>query len=267
MKKLLYLLFVTLSLSVKSQITLESTRNVGFGQEGLSVFNTSNLGEKYFTGGSNSSNTTLDTITIYNSDWSLYRQVILPNGYGYYGGISDKLFNSDSLIEFLISTPGLNRTISVINELGQIVFTFPDSTISPDGPNGIINIGNDFKFRYLTNSFQYRVFSLPGTLPCNQCNFTSGITEPNQGSGLSGLNVYPNPFNNSLEINYNFLSKQDNPRIIITDILGRELRTLPLVNQSDKITINTTDLPRGTMIISLYGNTQNPVSKKVIKID
>jgi hypothetical protein len=158
-----------------------------------------------------------------------------------------------------------NYAVSVVNELGQIQFTFPDSISSPNLV--LYKIGNEFKVSYQLLNYNNKIFSLPGTLPCSQCNYVSGIVEPNQGGGLSGLNVYPNPFNNSLEINYNFIIKQDNPRIIISDILGREMKTVPLVNQSDRITINTADLPKGAMIVTLYGNSQNPTSKKVIKIN
>ena len=285
MKKLLYLLVVTLYLSVKSQITLESTP---LGKQFVLTMKTSNLSEEKYVVVRDPNSTIFngtDTMWVYNSDWTLYRQLILPVGYEYdlltslqpdsYFGGSDNLFNSDSLIEFIVSKQNYNDnyTVSIINEVGQTIFTFPDSI--EYGQLRLIKINNVFKITYNVSVFQNgntnpgnsKVYSLPGTLPCVTCNFTSGIVEPNQVGGLSGLNVYPNPFNNSLEINYNFLSKQDNPRLIISDILGRELKTIQLVNQSDKITLNTTDLPRGTMIVSLYGNNQNPVSKKVIKIN
>ena len=78
--------------------------------------------------------------------------------------------------------------------------------------------------------------------------------------------VYPNPFNNTLQVNYDFPTRQDNPRLVLTDILGRELKEIKLTSQSDNVSINTSDLPKGTIIVSLYGG-QNMISKKVIKID
>ena len=103
MKKLIPLLLITLCLSLKSQITFDHSQSIT--QNYFEKFRTSSLGEKYI-GWSN------DTITIYNDDWSVYRNVILPTGYTYTGfgtydqsyvtSVSDKLFNSDTLLEFLV---------------------------------------------------------------------------------------------------------------------------------------------------------------------
>ena len=270
MKKLLFSFFLTLSvsLSVVGQITLEETLSVGPGQEGLTSFNTSNSGYKYLSGNNPDSGT--DTVTIYNQDWSIRRQVILPVGYYYLNSISDNLFNSDSLIEFVMvkvlsNGSGYEWTGSIINELGQIQFTFPD-TIRKGGDNEVINFGSVFKFKYLTNNYKYKIYTLPGTLPCNQCNYSTGLEEPNTGGGIGEMKVYPNPFNNTLQVNYDFPTNQSNPRLVLTDILGRELRERKLTSQTDNVSINTSDLPKGTIIVSLYGG-QNMISKKVIKID
>lgn len=273
MKKLIPLLLITLSLSVNSQITFYHSQSIT--QSSFETFRTSNLGEKYI-GWSN------DTITIYNDDWSVYRNVILPTGYSYTDflshtevtvpSVSDNLFNSDTLLEFLceIKLPHSQYyTVSVINELGQIQFTFPDSINY--GNTIIYTINGTYKVLYYVNqnlsTDSVKIFSLPGTLPCSQCNSLTGITGPNSGGNLSGLNVYPNPFNSSLQINYEFTTHQDNPRLVLTDITGRELKVISLVNQSDKLVLNTSDLSKGVIIVSLFGDKENPVSKKVIKID
>lgn len=280
MKKLFFLLLTLISVSVKSQIVLEQTP---VGNQNVYVMRPSNSADKYIVYRDNNTFTGSDTVRIYNSDWSLYRQVNLPAGFEYnplqliqplaYIVGSDNLFNSDTLIEFLVARNNYlsNYTVSVINELGQTLFTFPDSI--QYGAMFLYKINNTFKVYYEVDLSQYpyeggtKIYSLPGSLPCSQCNIASGIVEPNYSEGISEMKVYPNPFNNSLEINYDFQTHQDNPRLILTDILGRELKSIPLSNQSDRITLNTSDLPKGTVIVSLLGSGRSVISKKVFKIE
>lgn len=274
------MLLLLVSLPAKSQIVAEQTP---LGNQNVYVMKTSNSVEKYIVFRGPMTFTGSDTVRIYNPDWSLYRQVNLPAGFEFnplqttqpisYLVGSDNLFNSDTLIEFLIGRNNYssNYTVSVVNELGQTVFTFPDSINY--GSMMLYKINNTFKVYYNTylpqspSIGETKVYSLPGSLPCSQCNFTSGIVEPNYSEGISEMKVYPNPFNNGLEINYDFQTHQDNPRLILTDILGRELKSIPLNNQSDRITLNTSDIPKGTVIVSLLGSAHSVISKKVIKID
>ncbi len=261
MKNLFLYLTLIVSLSVKSQITLEHTFPSSFQK-----FSTSSSGDFYFTSSLlNTGSGTNDTVTIYNIDWSIRRVVILPTGSHYvnfgvgngYTKVSmcDKLFNNDTLIEFMGGT-------TVFNELGQTVYTFPSTFNVPY----IYEVNGSYKL-YVSNTNGYQIYSLPGTLPCNQCNsLSTGLVGPN-GGNLDGLSVYPNPFSGSLNVEYHLTGRQDNPRLILSDIEGREIRTVQLVNQSDKVSINTSDLSKGTIVISLYNGGQLPVNQKVIKID
>ena len=147
----------------------------------------------------------------------------------------------------------------VFDENGNTVYTFTDTAYRSVR---VLKMGNNFKIQVGFDA----IYSVPGSLPCDPCGALSGLQDPQNGGGISELRVNPNPFNNSLEINYEFLTRQDNPRLILTDILGRELKSIPLSNQSDRITLNTSDLPKGTIVVSLFGG-QNMISKKVIKID
>ena len=281
MKQLFLLFAITLSLSIKAQITLDHVQQTEFQK-----FTTTSLGDKYYTYGGNPG----DTVSIYNTDWSIYRQIKLPLYYSYMslgistemGGnnsgfnipsFSDKLFNSDTLIEFLVyrqQTPSSSDTLSIMNELGQIVYSFPDTGIASAG---LMNVEGNFKIYYETgynihsyNFVNVKTYSLPGSLPCNQCSFPTGIVEPNQGGALAGLAAYPNPFNSTLSIEYNLLSAQDG-KLILTTIDGKELRSIHLSNQSDKLVLSTSDLPQGMIIASLYGANQHLISKKLLKIE
>lgn len=236
-------------------------------------FTTTSLGEKFFSINS-LYNSITDTTTIYNNDGTFYRTINLPTGYKippniYRSFLSDKLFNSDTLLEFLgeRSLGNAYSILSVINELGQVTFSFPDTATTGTQMINLRTINNKFHLQYPGRDPRLYYYLLPGSLPCNQCNFVSGLLEPSKGGEISELKVFPNPFNSSLEINYVLLTHEDNPRIILTDVLGRELKSLPLNNQTDKITLSTSDLPKGTIIVSLLSSGQNVISKKVIKID
>ena len=288
MKQLALILCIVFSLSVKSQINLSHTLNGSYynliNRNGSSFykFTTSSVGEKFCV--QNSSDT---SVTIYNPDWSSYRQVTFPNGYNYYpfpeycnspttGYVSDQLFNSDTLLEFVcfkFTSSQSSWYISIINELGSIVYTFPDSVSvseysTTNSTLHFYELGGNYYCWYFTTNNEIKIYSLPGTLPCNSCNsLPNGIIDPNLGGVKSGFNVFPNPFSNSLSFQYDLQSPQTGSRIVITDILGQELKTISLAKQSDNLTIDATNLPRGTLIVSLYGSGANPISKKIIKIN
>jgi hypothetical protein len=203
--------------------------------------------------------------TIYSTisiDLSNYELFYFNNSYP---SFSDNLFDMDSGIEYLATKPSGGfgyDSLFVFNEDGTILFKFPFEV----GGKKIINNNNNYYLLLDDNTNQVvKTYSLPGTLPCDPCSGLSGLVEPNTG-GIGEMKLYPNPFNNTLQVNYDFLANQSNPRLVLTDILGRELKEIKLTSQTDNVSINTSDLPKGTIIVSLYGG-QNMISKKVIKID
>jgi hypothetical protein len=278
MKKVLTLVFIAFCISAKSQITLDHSFNV-FNLEIVNFSNT-NLGEKLVSNTEQPSfYSHQDTITIYNTDYSLYKVIPVPVNYIYSDlysltglnipSVSDELFNSDTALEYIaakMSTSGANF-YSVINESGQILFTFPDSVF--DGIN-ITKIGNSFKvisrIGGSNSNTPYMIYSLPGSIPCNQCSgITSGIEDPGNNGIKMGFNAYPNPFNSTLNINYN-MSSQQNAKIVLTDMLGQELMSTPATRQSDNLNLSTAGLPSGMIVISLIGANGQMISKKLIKI-
>ena len=109
---LLVLFVLIFSPLAKSQITFEKTIAKFQGKATFTQY-----GDKYFTVTSYS-NADRDTISLYNADWSLFKQFYTPHGWHYntilsfstvissiheIESLSDKLYNNDTLIEFLIS--------------------------------------------------------------------------------------------------------------------------------------------------------------------
>jgi hypothetical protein len=130
-------------------------------------------------------------------------------------------------------------------------------------------LNGNFKLWYYPRTYaglgSAQIYALPGSLPCNQCSLSTGIIQPAGTSGKAGLLAYPNPFTNSLEIEYDLLTDQHGLLKLAT-IEGKELLSYPLSKQTDKIYLNTNDLPRGTIIVTIYGSNQQAVSTKVVKI-
>ncbi len=272
-KKLLFSFFLTLSvsLSVVGQISLVDSIQGG-GDRTFNNVKFTDFGEKFYVTFRNpTTNVYTSRLIILNDNYTVFKNIFLPSGFRcvYFFdnriiGLSDKLFNSNSLIEFIVEDTLGNSY--VMDETGGIVYSLP----SNQGCLGIKKVNNSYglctySYGNFPNPGYLYFYSLPGTLPCDQCGGISGLEQPNTG-GLGEMKVYPNPFNNTLQVNYDFPTNQSNPRLILTDILGRELREIKLTSQTDNVSINTSDLPKGTIIVSLYGG-QNMISKKVIKID
>jgi Secretion system C-terminal sorting domain len=275
MKKLLFSFFLALlvSFQMAGQITQEGTyNNIEYQQ----TVRFSDYGDKYLmvnvTPNINGiPNTYISNYYLYNIDGSLFKtfnfpfNILIPevNNLSDYQLFSDNLFDTDNEIEFLVWNNNQD-SLRLIDEYGNIEYQFPLGE-----SNGICltKVTNSLKLviNYSSPNKNVIVYSLPGTLPCDPCSGLNGIAESYTG-GIGEMKVYPNPFNNTLQVNYDFPTNQSNPRLVLTDILGRELKEIKLTSQSDNVSINTTDLPKGTIIVSLYGG-QNMISKKAIKIE
>jgi hypothetical protein len=280
MKKILTLALISFYISASAQITVDHVFYNAYNMETVN-FTNPNLGEKFFI---NTEQVNFyshqDTIKVFNSDYTIYKTIPLPLNYVYTDfytsaaanipSLSDQLFNSDSLLEFLAVKPtnSGNDIYSVINELGQTVYTFPDTSTGAV----LFKIAGHFKMGMHPYSnvsavvTPYTMYGLPGSIPCSQCSgLIAGIEGPSgTGPGFS-FNAYPNPFNNTLNINYNMQSPE-NAKITLTDILGRELMNLPITKQSDNLSVSTSGLPAGVIIISVIGSNGQTISKKLVKI-
>ncbi len=83
----------------------------------------------------------------------------------------------------------------------------------------------------------------------------------------SSLNVYPNPANNDATISYS-LNKSGNVEIVITDIMGRTVKTMNQGNQvagtSYNVNLSTSDLANGTYFYTLTVNGEKQTKKFVV---
>jgi hypothetical protein len=110
-------------------------------------------------------------LRLYNMDSTLYKTIDVPQYTGYTVTVyplwvSDNLFNSDNLIEYTILYNGTVDKLEVINENGVVLNSVPGSAFSLIGMN---NVGNYKLIVRSTDLNNVSVYSLPGVLPCMEC--------------------------------------------------------------------------------------------------
>jgi len=280
MKKILISLFLLLVVSsANAQINLIQTQNDNlYYNLGKATF--SYLGDKLYAINNVSLSERCDTIFIYNQDLSVYKKLfvtdvthtpfsefnIIKDLQGATGiWLSDGLFNNDSLIEFSIRSYNPDRntyTYSIMNEQ-EVIFTIEQSYYT-EFPK-IYSLDNSFYLVIRIDDNTLNYYSLPGSLPCNNCNVLSGLSEDKTIRTVE-LNAFPNPFTNTLQIQYKLSGNQSNSKISVTNILGKEISSFSLDNPAGNISLDAAHLSKGTYIISLYENS-SIISKKLIKID
>lgn len=251
MKKILAIFVMIFAvIAVKAQINLEYT----FPTSSVYAFNTSNntyYSILYSTG-----------IKIYNSDYSLYKFIPItpPDGYKISLGaatyFSDKVFNTDSKIEFLInftlsaavtvSTFNLNAVLQLYNEDGQLLKDFGTAMalygsvfkqISGVSKLQIAKTTYDSSTSPATYVYSNDIYSLSGSLP-------SGVVE------LSDANLapaYPNPSNSIVNLsvpkNIDGVAKM---RIFNTG--GKLIEEKQVDGLFDKVLLNVSTYPAGIYI-------------------
>jgi len=89
-----------------------------------------------------------------------------------------------------------------------------------------------------------------------------GINEINNNYLFS--NVYPNPASNFATFNYSFSANVNHANIVVADLLGKEILSIPLSNNEGKATINTKNIANGIYVYSLQLNGRNVNTKKLI---
>jgi len=233
-KKLLYL-FITISSISFSQTLENSYTSEGYNNEPKNYAFLTENNLFYLT-----MSTTNNEIFVYNSDHSLYKKITitLPSGFKaeQLHFATDKLFNSDSKIEILITS--YNNATS---ENKMLLY-------NEDGGNNIYDFGDKFKvevFKDNNNNYKlltsvgksgvsYDIYSLSGTLTISQENFL------NKRKMIS----FPNPSSSSINIT-NPLKNNENEKIDIYDTNGRKVLEKKIIGNGANIKIDISELSKG----------------------
>ncbi len=256
MKKILFLtissiLIYTISIG---QINFESSY-IG----NLKLCNLTNSGYKYYT-----FNKTTNEVKVYNTNHSLYRTISVasPTGSQIYQDVillSDNLFNTDTLLEFVITYKLLPTILiqgKIYNEAGILILQ-NNKTIYE-----ILNFGGDFKLkcRSLGGDSTF-IYSLPGSLPCDPCGGPTNISINGAGSN-SLLNPFPNPTNDQITIPYFLSNGEKEGKLILCDINGKKIKEFKVDNTFNDLVLETQEFVSGTYYYYLLTSSGISNSKK-----
>jgi hypothetical protein len=278
MKKLLFIAFSVFGMNAMAQITLEhtydsaSTYSIGnFKGSQLVYLNLEATGEKYIN-----INKTGKYISIYNINHSFLKKISYSS-FSYSPGLptflyfSENLFNTDNLMEFMYIWTDINNVAntSIYNENGVCIFSADSLTPfvqanTPQLQYPIYNTSQGTKMilSHLTNK-QAKVYSLSGTL-------TTAIAEANnnliamQSSSVS--NAYPNPTNNTTQIDYSLPDGVNEGEIVFYDLLGNEVKRFKVDRTFNTLLVSTADIAAGTYYYQLQTTAENSEGKKMIVI-
>lgn len=241
MKKTLLITMLLGFVQLHSQISLEhsydnsQSNSLLYSNYSFS-FNTENATYYYyFSSGDNS-------IKLYNENHSLYKSVSLPIPATNYISIyapSDKLFNSDALIEFIVMISGSTNQMYLLNENGDIL-----NNLGERNRANVIKT-NSGSFKLVTSKNDGKiidVYALNGTLSTNQFNL------------LAKSSAFPNPTDSVINIT---IPEQVNKSadIKIFSMAGKEVMSQKKYDDSNNIKLDVSSLASGIYIYKVENHT------------
>ncbi len=264
MKKIIFLLLLATNISI-GQITFETTyTSTAVDITPVNLNPTLTVYQTF-----NQSN---NQVTLFNQNHSVYKAFIIPAQAGTYGfnwGIqgyySESLFNSDNLVEYIVSAnkPPINSQnnylMKIYNESGTILFQ-KDSILDAGG----ISIFNSpagtkmFLYQIINSSatFVKHVYSLPGSLFSKVKEITKVGTE---------LNVFPNPSYNYFKVEYKLPDNVIEGVMEIYNTNGQLLKSFRISNQMHDILIDANELSNGSYYLKIIVGSE-VLSSKLIKL-
>jgi hypothetical protein len=263
MKKILAALaFTVLTLCAYAQATFVRTMP-GYGN--VAVFSAN--GEKMYG---------YDTtaVYLYNMDGTPWKTIDFPVISGYLANgvfaMSDNLFNSDNLVELVVSYgarvyPFFPRSQTIlINETGTIlqhIDTSNSGSVHYDQTNNTYMLFTYF----FTNNYNTNTYSLTGTMPCGICGSLGSERLSSSGSRMTVGAPYPNPSSGIVQINYN-LQTGTSGEIVFYNELGAMVKEQPVFSTSNSISINNSTFRPGSYNYNIVsGNNVSNTQTMIVK--
>lgn len=225
-----------------SQMTLEQTY-VSKVFSPLNAFNTDN-GINYFT-----VDNLINQLKIYNSSHLLIKTVNVPVDSGhslnkiYFP--SDKLFNSDNLIEMIIvtfNTTTFIKKMVLINENGTVLQNLGNRTEVM-----LIRLANgSYKLETRINDsvgFDYDIYNLTGTLSVAQVGLFREM-----------IIAYPNPTENRINFTSD-LNDGESTTIEVFDLNGKKILQKNIITENGVANLDVNELSSGVYIYKFNGKT------------
>ncbi len=248
MKKIILGLIATFGISIVSfgQVTLENSYYSKI-YSTVNGFNTEN-GLNYFTV-DNISN----QLKIYNSTHNLIKTVNIPvDANSFINHIylpTDKLFNSDNLIEFIVhlNNGPTNNNMFLMNEDGIVLQQFGNKSEAKviKSTSGVYKL--DLKI--YDNGYYDFIYTLTGTLSVAQQEML----------GKQFIS-FPNPTENKITITNN-LENGQNGTLEVFDVNGKKVIQKNVIGENGEINLDVIELSSGVYIYKLNGQTNRFIKK------
>ncbi len=280
-----YILSLGLVLSflapAKGQMTLDNTFS-GTQICQIEVVNLSLSGKKFSVVRGQSHSSSPDTIFYYNMDYSFWKKIICPSVPGFFGDFyyssylnanyvsyaSETLFNTDSLLEVAVSytdsTNPLMGKVLIINENGLIVDSIPNVYDCEFIVHSINS--TTFKATVLTPTGP-KVYSLPGTLPCDPCSSgTLGLAKTEEKPTNILPNPIPNPSKNEVKLSFTLPDGATRGIIDLYSSTGQKVKSFTVDNRFGFIMLDNTQLQAGMYYYNLTVNGEVSSTQKMVVI-
>ena len=199
-------------------------------------------------------------IIIYNDDYTVFKTLTFEPRFDAtitVGYVSDKLFNLDDKIEFMVEYDGgrgeLGKSfVRIYSENGLIIFQkngFFSNYNRLKYIEPIKSVGDSYKL--FINTFGYEsveIYSLPGDLPLS-------VSELEIDKTKYDIKLFPNPASeNKFSIAYTLPENVKLTKVNIYNTLGQVVKTVKPNNSSSTLDIDTQNLQKGTYFCELIGN-------------
>ena len=295
MKKLIALILVLIAWNTFAQLTLVRETD-----KDLTPFQLSNGDWKLYSIDKLSNNSSIiNSISIYNSDLSIYKNVKIPSIFPYDTAgykvnnhglgrvtkiemdvefeikLSDKFFNSDDKIEFVVVFNSyynkdqsiLPKNVSIImNEDGQEIQRFSNLN------------GETIKFtfwKYLNVRFSgainsTKIYSIPGNLPCaSSCNQKPASISPiDPSNAVNKLSIegFPNPTSEKITLAYTLPKGSSYGTIRLYSQTGTLVKEFKVSDQFDHLELPVADYAAGTYFYELQVDGNSSGGKKMLVV-
>jgi hypothetical protein len=285
MKKLLLIfIFFASSFNIWGQIQLVHTSPVK--REGdVGVLHLYYAGNKFVE-----KNDSLNLLTLYNSDFSVYKTInlpVIPDAHFYNRWIhylTENLFDTDTTdLEYLLYYQDTNLLphVRIYDESGSLLFQRDSASSYPNFGNmrtGVHPYSSEID--YIDSTFYLRLFTptgteiyqLPGVIPCfdpcsnSNAGLSTGLKDNVNMPFFYLSDPVPNPATNETEINYNLPPKVQSGLIIIYDQQGSRFKEIPVYPSVNKISISMDDFRTGVYYYSISWDGSPPTTTRKLMV-
>jgi hypothetical protein len=225
-----------------------------------------------------------DTLSFYNVNFSLFKNIIIPNfyvGISYVECISEGLFDTDTLhIDYMVQGNCCPYQVTIYKDNGNIIFNedsanFGEAFPGMQGPFYFpILVTDSGTFMAITedintNPIATQLYRLPGSLPCipgclgdNVATYMPIIN----GSSNAAMKASPNPAVSYANIYYTLPPGTNEGDLILYDLAGREIKKYTVTSQVDHLRLTTFDIAAGTYFYQLKVNGSSISTKKIVVV-